>query len=174
MGDKSLGMKLGATGLESKQKGLTELQADIAPPGQTVPDNNGVNPERMKLNGEVQMGPMKLKSGGKFQDSEISNVTVGGEVDVLPGQSVSVQAETLKAGKRGKPPTVGWSSVALGTRHRMGSLSLNTKVQLDDKTGLVDKYGGGVSYELLPGFKLNAEADSTANLKFGFGYKTQF
>jgi hypothetical protein len=131
-------------------------------PGQPA-ETEAMPTERFDLRGEAALGSLKLKAQAQLDaQQQLGNVTTGVELQVLPGHGLKAQA---------KPPVgtnaaLSWSAVEVGSTHKLGALSLNTKANLDAQ-GRPSRYGAGVAYEIMPGAQLEAEADSTRNVRVG-------
>lgn len=138
-------------------------------PGQPA-ETEAMPTERFDLRGEASLGNLKLKAQGQLDSQQqLSNVSTGIEYQVLPGHGLKAQA---------KPPvgtnaSLSWSAVEVGSTHKLGALSLNTKANLDEQ-GKPSRYGAGVAYEIMPGAQLEAEADSTRNVRVGGRMRFQF
>ncbi|MGV3526064.1 MAG: hypothetical protein ACO1RX_17725 [Candidatus Sericytochromatia bacterium] len=126
--------------------------------------------ERVNLHGQTSLGKVKLRSEGSVSlgSKELESVSATAEIGVAEGHNLRATARPNLADDKNTT----WSSVEVGTSHKIGALNLNTKALLNQASKEV--YGAGVSYDVAPGINLNAQADTERNISFGASMKFKF
>jgi hypothetical protein len=177
----SLGLSVGVGTVDSKKASST------GKPGQAPAPEPAPVPNQYKLDGQADLGLIKVNASGRVntESALIDKVSTGVEVELLKGHSIS--AETVPvSGSQGAG--INWSSVELGSSHTIAEgLSLTTKYKPADAKN-PNGYGAGFRYKLGSNFSLDGSASTrketlfttpldtarTLDYKAGFRYKVSF
>jgi len=153
----------------------------------TPASSTSVLPAQLNLNGQVDLGKVKVHAKGRVntESSQVDNLSTGVEMELIPGHSLKADTKPV-AGPKGQG--VNWSSVEVGTQHAVyEGLSLTTKFK-PGETNKPNQYGAGFRYNLTQGLSLDGEASTrkdtsfirpldtarSLDYKMGFRYKVSF
>lgn len=128
--------------------------------------------ESVQLTGETQLGQVRLNTTGQLglTQGRFQTLSTTAEYQVLEGHGIRAQIQAADKSQRG----LGWSSMELGSSHQLGSgWRLRSQVRLDESTAQ-PVYGAGFEYEIRPGLRLEAQADTSGSTQVKAGYKLQF
>lgn len=125
----------------------------------------------VSFNAESRMGALTLSASKEMgpEKGGLKGVSTAAELGLFTGFGLKAELSPALTENR----RLGWSALALGSTHQWGGLSLNPKLSFED-TLSKPTYGASLSYEFGSGLRLEAEADSTRNLRVGGGFFTRF
>lgn len=191
----SVGLSVGVDTVEAKPASAAKAPAaktgsskSKTPTVPTTPaSSSSVLPAQLNLNGQVDLGKVKVNAKGRVntESSQVDNLSTGVEMELIPGHSVKADTKPV-AGPQGRG--VNWGAVEVGTQHTVyEGLSLTTKFK-PGETNKPNQYGAGFRYNMTQGLSLEGDASTRNDTRFtrpldtarsmdykmGFRYKVTF